>query len=319
MPKIMRTAYHPAHGGPVPNAPSDQPSFASAPKRADPAPSRWAYRMQRLMLTPLFRLALRVGVPMAVAFAVTGGYLADETRRDHVVQVFVDMRAAIEERPEFMVKLMKIDGASAEVAQDIHEILPVDFPISSFDLDLDHMRETIAGLDPVERVSLRIQPGGTLRVQITERLPAVVWRSGQGIEVLDAQGFRVGPLVRRTERPDLPLIVGDGADDAVGEALQIINAAGPLLGKIRGLMRMGERRWDVVLDEDKRIMLPVDGPVRALERVIAMDAAMDLLDRDIASVDLRLRHRPTLRMKENAVEELRRIKAVEFGFGAAEQ
>ena len=34
--------------------------------KADPAPSRWAWRMQRLMLTPGFRLALRAGVPFCV-------------------------------------------------------------------------------------------------------------------------------------------------------------------------------------------------------------------------------------------------------------
>ena len=314
MSKVIRKVYHPAHGGPVPEAPQSQPSFASAPRRADPAPSRWSYRMQRLMLTPLFRLTLRVGLPMLATFSITAAYLADQERRDAVVQVFADARAAIEERPEFMVNLMRIEGASAEVAEDIHEILPVDFPISSFDLDLDHMREAIAGLDPVERVSLRVQPGGTLRVSITERVPAVIWRSGQGLEVLDAAGFRVGPLTRRTDRPDLPVLAGDGADKAVEEALRLINAAAPLNARMRGLVRMGERRWDVVLEGQQRIMLPVTGAVPALERVIAMDSVMDLLSRDIAAVDLRLGQRPTLRLRDNAVEELRRIKAVEYGF-----
>ena len=44
---------------------------------------------------------------------------------------------------------------------------------------------------------------------------------------------------------------------------------------------MGERRWDVVLDRDQRILLPETGPVPALERVIALDKAEHLLDRDI--------------------------------------
>ena len=38
--------------------------------RPDPAPSRWSYRFQRLMLTPLFRLALRAGIPFCLTFAV---------------------------------------------------------------------------------------------------------------------------------------------------------------------------------------------------------------------------------------------------------
>ena len=306
-------AYHPAHGGPEP-----QPVLA-APKRVtrvDPAPSRWSYRMQRLMLTPMFRLALRGGLPLVVTFTAATIWFADQDRRDALNTTLNDMRASIEERPEFMVKVMAVDGAGEEVAEDIREILPVEFPISSFHLDLDHMRDTIAGLDAVERVSLRIKPGGTLHVQVTERVPAVVWRSALGLELLDGRGFRVAPLMARSDRADLPVIAGEGADKVVGEALALIAAAAPLTTRFRGLERIGERRWDVVLDRGQRILLPTDKPVQALERVIAMDGAMDLLERDLAVVDLRLPERPTLRMNENAVEELRRIKATELGVEA---
>ena len=34
--------------------------------RADPAPSRWAFRLQRIMLTPTYRLAVRAGVPFVL-------------------------------------------------------------------------------------------------------------------------------------------------------------------------------------------------------------------------------------------------------------
>lgn len=323
MPPVVQKAYHPAHGGPVgapvPEAPPSQPSFASAPRRADPAPSRLSYRMQRLMLTPLFRIALRVGLPMAAAFLATSIYLADQDRRDHVFNTFAELRASFEERPEFMVNLMKVEGATPDLAEDIFDVLPVEFPLSSFDLDLDHMRDTIAGLDPVERVTLRIQPGGTLLVSITERVPAVVWRSAHGLEVLDINGFRIASLAHRAERPDLPIIAGDGADAAVEQALQLIQISAPLRDKMRGLVRVGGRRWDVVLDDEQRLLLPSQAPAQALERIIAMDAALDLLARDIAVVDLRLGHRPTLRMRENAVEELRRIKAVEIGSEVVQQ
>ena len=76
---------------------------------------------------------------------------------------------------------------------------------------------------------------------------------------------------------------------------------------------MGERRWDVVLDRDQRIMLPETGSVEALEQVIALDQAQDLLARDISVVDMRNAHRPTLRMGGAAVQELRKIKAIELG------
>jgi cell division protein FtsQ len=75
-------------------------------------------------------------------------------------------------------------------------------------------------------------------------------------------------------------------------------------------VRMGERRWDIVLDRDQRIMLPVDQPVRALERLIALDQAQELLERDVLTVDLRLQNRPSLRLAPYALVEMRRLRGI---------
>jgi cell division protein FtsQ len=80
---------------------------------------------------------------------------------------------------------------------------------------------------------------------------------------------------------------------------------------LRGLVRVGERRWDVVLDRDQRILLPEADPVPALERVIALDEATELLARDVAVVDMRNPSRPTLRLTAAAMEELRRLRAID--------
>ena len=76
-----------------------------------------------------------------------------------------------------------------------------------------------------------------------------------------------------------------------------------LAPRLRGLVRMGERRWDVVLDRGQRILLPEEAPVQALERVIALDGAQDILSRDITRIDMRLGARPTVKMSEHAAGE----------------
>ncbi|WP_435310901.1 cell division protein FtsQ/DivIB [Primorskyibacter sedentarius] len=281
--------------------------------RPDPAPSRLHYRMQRLMLTPLFRVLLRVGLPVAAVAGAGAIYFADLDRREAFFATFHELRRSFEERPEFMVKLMAIDGASDSVAEDIREIVPIDFPVSSFDLDLDAMRDTVTGLDAVQSASLRVRQGGVLQIDVIERVPALVWRTASGLELLDKTGVQVGPLTSRSARPDLPLIAGAGANEHVAEALDLIAAAGPLAARMRGLVRVGERRWDVVLNRDQRILLPEAGAVQALERVIAMHQAVDMLSRDLVTVDLRLPGRPTVRMTDLAVQEMWRIKSIEFG------
>ena len=276
-------------------------------ERNDPAPSRLTYRFQRLMLTPLFRGLLRVGLPFCLTFGAAGLYLMDEKRQEAIALTIADFRHQIETRPEFMVNLLAVEGASATVEEDIREIFPFDFPASSFDIDLDHVRDMIVGLPAVADANVRIRRGGVMVAEVTEREPVAVWRSWDGLMLVDRHGYVVAEIDRRSERPDLPVIAGKGGDKDVAGALAILRAAAPLGDRLKGLVRVGERRWDVVLDRGQRVLLPEVNPVRALERVIVLGEVQDMLERDVTTVDMRLADRPTVRMNAPAVEEWWRV------------
>ena len=275
--------------------------------RRDPAPSKTSYRFQRLWLTPVFRSILRTGVPAFTILAAVVWYLSDDARVDALREHAADLRASVEQRPEFMVNLMRIENVSEEVAEDIREITAVDFPVSSFDLDLALMRANIEELDAVAQASLVVRAGGILDVEVVERVPAIVWRGREALELLDVTGHRVTPIEARGDRQDLQLIAGDGADVVVPEALELLAAAQPISNRIRGLLRVGERRWDLVLDRNQRIMLPEADAVTALERGLALNTINELLSRDLAIVDLRDARRPTLRLGVEAQEFLFQI------------
>ncbi|MFN3938869.1 MAG: cell division protein FtsQ/DivIB, partial [Gemmobacter sp.] len=281
--------------------------------RRDPAPSRLAYRMHRLWLSPGFRRFVRFGLPAAAMAAILAGALSDPGRRDAIRAAWDEMAEAFRSRPEFMVTQLTIEGTSPILAEALRADLGLSLPMSSFELDLAALRARVEAFDAVARADLRILSGGTLRIGVTERLPAVVWRSADGLWLLDAEGHRVAEITARAMRGDLPLIAGEGADRAAAEALELVAAAGPLLPRLRGLVRVGERRWDLVLDRDQRILLPATGARRALERVIALDAAEGLLARDLVAIDLRNDRRPLLRLTPEAAEALRQFKLTETG------
>jgi len=281
--------------------------------KQDPAPSRLKYRMQRWMLTPGIRLGLRIGVPFCLVAVLSSAYLANEQRRDSMNAYISELRQSIHDRPEFRIKMLAIDGAGADVADDIREVVSLQFPVSSFDLDVDHIRGVIVALDPVKTAAVRIRSGGVLQVDVTEREPVLVWRSRDGLALLDETGAHVAELGRRSLHAELPLIAGDGADAHVDEALRLFSTARPLGARLRGLIWIGERRWDVVLDRNQRIMLPAENPISALERVIAVSEVRDLLERDIAAVDMRLSARATVRMSDTAVQEWWRIRQMNEG------
>ena len=279
----------------------------------DPAPSLLAYRLERLLLSPLIRAFLRRGLPVFAVVMIVGIVVADERRRNAFSDMVAQIRTELANRPEFRVGALRIDGASDPLARRIRETLPLHFPVSSFDLDLDALRETVLALDPVAEAQLQIAADGVLRLSLVERRPAVIWRGPEGLRLYDAEGHVAGRIAHRGERPDLPLIAGAGAETRIAEALRILAVLAPLNARLRGLTRVGERRWDVILDRGQRIMLPEAAPVAALEQVMALDQAQDILDRDIAVIDMRLPRRPTLRLAEGARAALDQVRLLQAG------
>lgn len=276
--------------------------------KRDPAPSRLQYRLERMWLRPIWRRAARVGIP-AVLVAVTAGiWLSDQDRRALLTDGVQQVMDKVQSRDEFQVRTMTVEGASPVVDKALRAMLPVDLPASSFDIDLTALRLKVMELDVIESIDLRIKPGGILSAVVKEREPAILWRHARGIEILDKTGHRVASVTSRDVRPDLPLIAGEGADLAVTEAMALVDAAGPILPRVRGLVRRGERRWDLVLDHGQRIMLPATGALTALEAAMAIDRAQDMLGRDIAVVDLRNPSRPVMRLGIDARNTIRQAR-----------
>ncbi len=213
------------------------------------------------------------------------------------------MHEAIVQRPQFIITEIDVPDVSRDLAEQIRVAAFVRLPASSLELDVNAVRERIEALDAVERARVRALPSGVLEIRAVERVPVVIWRSAGGLELLDKDGVRVAEVDGRMRRPDLPLIAGDGADAHVPEALTVLAEAQPVAARVRGLVRVGDRRWDLVLDRDQVIKLPEADPVPALARVMALNAQDELLKRDLTVVDMRNPARPMLRLTEHALSE----------------
>jgi len=280
------------------------------PRRRDPAPSRWAYKMQRLWLTPAFRGFMRYGLPTLFLALSVAVILASPARREGLWAMATSAKEHVAERPMFMVNLMSIDGASPALADAVRAKLALPLPQSALALDLDAIRVAAENFDAVARAVVRFGAGNVLQITITERQPAWVWRTDAGLILLDDTGHRIAELAERADRAELPLIAGVGAATSIPEARALLQAASPLANRLRGLVRMGDRRWDLVLDRNQRVLLPAEGAVGALQTLLARDAAENLLARDLIAVDLRDPKRPVLRLAPAALDALRIARGI---------
>jgi cell division protein FtsQ len=276
------------------------------PARRDPAPSRLRYKLTRLWLRPGFRRLVNFGVPMLAGVAAAWTVSAEYDLAGRTVAAVAAVRESIVQRPQFVVTEMAVPEVSRDLAEAIRVAAFVQLPVSSLELDVNAVRARVEALDAVQRARVRALASGVLEIQAVERVPIVVWRSERGLELLDRDGVRVAEIDSRVRRPDLPLIAGAGAPAHVSEALALLGEAQPVGARIRGLVRVGERRWDLMLDRGQVVKLPEVAPAAALERVMALAVAEDLLKRDVNVVDMRDPRRPMLRLTEHAVSELER-------------
>lgn len=283
------------------------------PVRRDPAPSRLRYRLNRLWLRPSFRRLVNFGVPMLAGLLAAWTLAAELDLRGRIGAAVAAGREAVIDRPQFLVTRMEIPGVSDDLAEAIREASFVSLPVNSLEVDVAAVRDRVEALAAVERARVRAVAGGVLEIRAIERIPVAVWRGPEGLRLLDGHGVRVAEIDSRLRRTDLPLLAGAGAETAVPEALALLAEARPIAERIRGLVRMGERRWDLALDRDQLIRLPERDPVGALRRAMALDAAEGLLARDVLVVDLRDPERPILRLTEHALAELARLKEMMMG------
>ena len=272
--------------------------------RRDPAPSRLGFRLKRLWRSERFRRFATLWAPALVTLAAIGWAAAQEEWRAFAVASFDEARLALKERPEFAIRRIEVRGASPEVEGYVRAILSDQIGASSLDADVEAVRAGIAEIGWVAEAKVRLAAPETLMVTVREREAEAIWRRKGRLSLIDREGVVISPIARRDERPDLPVIAGAGADLAAAEAIDALAAAGPLAERVRGLVRIGERRWDMVLADGPRVLLPAEGAADAVAYLTVVQDRGDIVGQDVSVIDLRLMDRPTLRLNEGAVEAL---------------
>jgi len=137
------------------------------------------------------------------------------------------------------------------------------------------------------RVSRRLPD--TLVIDIVERTPAALWQNQGQLALIDGEGV-VLDRVPISKMPDLPLLIGPGAN-AHSQELDQLMAGGPTLKpQLASATWVGRRRWDLNFQSGETIALPEGNQAAgaALQKFAKMDRSTGLLGRGILRFDLRI-------------------------------
>lgn len=145
------------------------------------------------------------------------------------------------------------------------------------------------------RVSRRLPD--TLVVDIVERVPAAIWQYQHRLALIDKDGVVIGPVDDRA-MPDLPVVVGPGANRRATQLAQLMTAAPSLKPLITAASWQGDRRWDIIFQSGEKLMLPEgeQEAAKALAFFAQEDRRAGMLGKGLVSIDLRDPSRMVARM-----------------------
>lgn len=165
-------------------------------------------------------------------------------------------------------------------------------PILSF--SVEQARQRIETLTWVEHATVERRLPGTVVVFLQERRPFAIWQN-QGKFVLVDRAGQVVANQNVAEFRHLPLVVGAGAPSAAAPLLDALTDRPELQKRVIAAVRVGERRWNLRINNGADVMLPEGHEIQALDRLIKLQQEQALLDRPLTAIDMRLGDRLVVR------------------------
>jgi cell division protein FtsQ len=155
-------------------------------------------------------------------------------------------------------------------------------------VDLAKVRERLLdyGWIADARVSRRLPD--TLVVDIVERVPAAIWQNNGQLMLIDAEGVLLEP-VSVDAMPQLPLVIGDGANAREPAYQRLIEAAPALKPMVKAAVWIGDRRWDLLFQGGERLQLPEgeEAAAKAIAKFAELDGKDRLLGKGYLRFDMR--------------------------------
>lgn len=248
----------------------------------------------RLPRVPSRALALAACALIAVGVAGTGTWLwrdgAVARAEAEIAHRFFGLGA---EQGLALAKV-EVEGRYYQNKDAILAALGVKRGMAVLDIDLAAAKARLEQLPWVRAAAIERRLPDTLYIRLTERQPFAFWQSNGQLALIDRDGtvitrdalFRYGPLL---------VLVGDDAPAQAADLLALLQTEPALAKRVKSATRYGGRRWNLRFANGIDVALPETGAEDAWHRLAALERSEQVLERQIAAIDLRLPDRIVVR------------------------
>jgi cell division protein FtsQ len=244
---------------------------------------------------------------------VKGGHLEQFT------SALSDSRNAMANSAGFRITTVAINGRKQLTQDEVLAIGGVNGRSSLLFLDAATVRDKLRANPWIaDATILKLYPG-RLQIDIVERSAFALWQQDGRLSVIADDGVVLEPYMSR-RFISLPLVVGKGAETRARDFLALLARYPQVHAATKAAVFVGERRWNLRLEDGLDIRLPENDAGKALASLSKLDKEDRLFSRDIVAIDMRLPDRLTVQLSEDAArarEELFKDKKLKKKAGDA--
>ena len=256
---------------------------------------------------PKWRRLARQGVWGGIGLCVAGffgwtvwlwesGWFADQTQRltDRSLRWSAEVGLEVDD--------VLVAGRNRTEQASILRALGVDRGLPLLSFNPHDAKQRLESLPWIASAEVERRLPDLVYVRIVERLPMAIWQLDQSYSVLDRDGVVI-PGAKVEDFAGLPLVVGAGAAPHASDLLALLDSEPSLQRHVIAATRIGERRWNVHLNDGIDVQLPEQDGAAAWSQLARLDRQHGLLARDITLIDLRQPDRLIVRTRPSPGDE----------------
>lgn len=231
--------------------------------------------------------ALRLGALTAgLLFALTLGVLAVLGRLGDAGGSVMAAGERQLTRAGYTVAWLDVSGANRLDAATIASLIGAEGGAGLAEINLAEAQAVLESQSWIKSAQvLRLWPD-RIAVLITERAPVALWQLDGEHRVIDADGVVI-EAADPAEFTTLPRVVGVGANTGAAHITALIARHAEIASRTTHVIKVGERRWSLRLEQGGEVLLPEDDPAGALAMLAALHDERAVLDYDVQFLDLR--------------------------------
>lgn len=228
---------------------------------------------------PMLLLSLALAGLVFIAALFAGGYVHRAVRGTDRVA------SAVADGAGFGIHSIHISGNVRVPATTLAAALGLERGQSIFNADLRAARARLMALDWVADAQVTRRYPDAIDVRIVEKHPFALWQSQKGLFVIERSGAVI--TARDVSRfAKLPKLAGAGGNLGA-DVVDAVAAHRALSARVVIVERIGERRWNLILDDGVTVKLPEKDWQKQLDTLDHLIIDKGVLERDISEIDLR--------------------------------